>query len=262
MPVDTRGRGGAVRAVVAVLRVALAALVLAAVAASYVDTWKRIGGPPNPFNFFGYFTIQSNLLGAAVLVLSASALLRGAPRGGLVPLLRAAATTYVVVVGAVYALLLAPLGDIGGISVEWANTVLHIAAPILLPLDWILAPERAPIPWSRLWALLVYPAVWIAVVLARGATDGWVPYPFLAPENGAPAVFAVCAGIAATILGVGALVFAIGRIRLRSRKPRARGSRSREPRSRGSRSRGSRSRGSRSREPRAAGSRFREPGTR
>ena len=35
-----------------------------------------------------------------------------------------------------------------------------------------------------MWLHVLYPVVWIAVVLVRGATDGWVPYPFLNPEQG------------------------------------------------------------------------------
>ena len=62
--------------------------------------------------------------------------------------------------------------------------------------------------------VLTYPALWLLVVLIRGATDGWVPYPFLAPENGAASIAAVCLGIAATVLAAGALTTALSRVRL------------------------------------------------
>jgi len=196
------------------VRLALAAFMLAAVVATYIGTVVRNGVAPNPFNFFGYFTIQSNLLGVLALVLSAVALLRGGTGPRWLPGLRGAVVAYIIVVGLVYAVLLAPLGLEGGVPVPWANQVLHIVSPILIPLDWLLVADRPALPWRRLWTVLPYPAVWLAVVLVRGATDGWVPYPFLAPENGAASITLVCLGIALTILASGALATGLSRVRV------------------------------------------------
>jgi len=199
------------------VRLALAALMLAAVVATYLGTVARIGAAPNPFNFFGYFTIQSNLLGIAALLLSGVALLqstggRTGPRW--LPAFRGAVVAYIVVVGLVYAVLLAPLGLEGGAPVPWANFVLHVVSPILIPLDWLLVADRPALPWRRLWVVLPYPAVWLTVVLIRGASDGWVPYPFLAPENGAWSIALVCFGIALTILAAAALATGLSRARI------------------------------------------------
>lgn len=202
------------RIAIGALRLALAALVLAAVIATYAGTAARNGAPPNPFNFFGYFTIQSNLLGVAVLALSAVAVLRRSPGPRWLPGLRGAAVAYIVVVGLVYAVLLAPLGLEGGVPVPWANQVLHIVSPILIPIDWLLVADRPALAWRKLWTVLPYPATWLAVVLIRGASDGWVPYPFLNPEEGAASIALVCLGIALTILASGALATALSRIRL------------------------------------------------
>ncbi len=60
---------------------------------------------------------------------------------------------------------------------------------------------------NRLWVVLMYPLVWLVVVLVRGATDGWVPYPFLDPAHGYAAVAITCIGIFAAFLLVGSLVF-------------------------------------------------------
>lgn len=49
--------------------------------------------------------------------------------------------------------------------------------------------------------------MWLAVVLVRGATDGWVPYPLLDPAHGYTAVAITCIGIFAAFLPVGGLVF-------------------------------------------------------
>lgn len=202
------------RIAIGTARLALAALVLAAIAATYAGTVARIGAPPHPFNFFGYFTIQSNLLGLAALALSGVALLRGGTGPRWLPGFRGAVVAYIIVVGLVYAVLLAPLGLEGGAPVPWANFVLHVVSPILIPLDWLLVADRPALPWRRLWVVLPYPAAWLAVVLLRGATDGWVPYPFLAPENGAASIALVCFGIALTILASGALATALSRVGL------------------------------------------------
>ena len=45
---------------------------------------------------------------------------------------------------------------------------------------------------------LAYPLVWTALTLARGASDGWYPYPFLNPANGGYGQVAVTA-VAVTI---------------------------------------------------------------
>ena len=133
-----------------------------------------------------------------------------APAGGRIAgYLRAFATTYVAIVGVVYALLLAPLGAAGGVPVPWANVVMHIIVPIFAVVDWIVVGDRHPLRWRALPLVLVYPLVWIVVVLIRGATDGWFPYPFLDPQNGYGSIAVVVLAITAATIVVGAAVFAL-----------------------------------------------------
>lgn len=189
-----------------VLRALVAALVVAAVTATYVDAASRT--TVNPFNFFGFFTMQSNLILAGLLAWMCVRHLRpGATSGEVSSLIRGIATTNIVIVGLVYALLLAPLGAEGGVPEPWANTVLHIVTPIYAVLDWLVFGDRQRLSWRRLWVVLVYPLGWIAVVLVRGATDGWVPYPFLDPELGYGVVSVYAAAIAVSFIAVGALVW-------------------------------------------------------
>ncbi|MCL2515982.1 MAG: Pr6Pr family membrane protein [Microbacteriaceae bacterium] len=194
---------------IALARWAVAALILVAVGATLAEAVERTGGI-NPFNFFGYFTIQSNLLLALVLVLSGTGLGRWSV--GL-PYARGAVTVYIVIVGVVYGTLLAPLAEAGGVPVPWANTILHNVSPVLAALDWLVVGDRPRLRWSRLWVLLPYPAVWVAVVLARGATDGWVPYPFLAPSQGYGVVAAYCGAIFVLALAFGAIAWLVTRWR-------------------------------------------------
>lgn len=195
---------------VALLRFGVAALIVAAVAATYADVASR--GPVNPFNFFGFFTIQSNVMLAVVLVIAATLLLRGRPQPPWFLIVRAAVTTFIVIVGLVYVALLAPLGAEGGVPVEWANTVMHYVTPIYGLVDWLLVDDRRRLALRQVAWVLVYPTVWVTVVLIRGATDGWVPYPFLNPDTGYASVFGYVAAIVAVFIVMGLIVFALSRV--------------------------------------------------
>lgn len=194
----------------ATLRVVAALTVAVAIVATFFDTASR--ATINPFNFFGFFTMQSSILTALVSLLAALSTFLGRPQSPGVVLARACVTTYIVIVGIVYNTLLTGLE--GGVSLEWANWVLHIAFPIYAALDWILFGDRTAVPWNKLWVILIYPAMWITVVLIRGATDGWVPYPFLDPATGyvSVALYAAVIFIVAVILGVGVLALSRTRI--------------------------------------------------
>ena len=120
-----------------------------------------------------------------------------------------------------YATLLAPLGVAGGVPVPWANVVLHVVTPLYGIVDWLASRDRVRLPLDRLWVVLLYPAVWLVVVLLRGATDGWVPYPFLEPEQGYAAVAGYCLVILVAFLVVGSVVFWGSRIGRRVVSPTA-----------------------------------------
>lgn len=194
-----------------VLRVVVALAIVAAV----VATWLEAAGRTTvlPQNLLGYFTVQSNLILAAVYLVTTTA--RVSPRTG--SLLRGCATTYIVIVGIVYATLLAPLGAAGGVPVAWANAVLHLVTPVYALVDWVAFRDREPLPGRLLWVVLVYPAGWLVVVLIRGATDGWVPYPFLDPATGYGAVTGYCVAILVVMVVFGGLVFWVSRRGVRRR---------------------------------------------
>ncbi len=194
--------------IVAVIRLLVAISGITAIVATFLDTASRAS--INPFNFFGYFTIQSNIIIIVVLAGVAISTLLGRPRS--LELVRGCATTYIVLVGVVYNTLLAGLE--GGVSLPWANTVLHVILPLYAAAEWILVDDRGPLAWNRLWVTLVYPLVWIIVVLIRGATDGWVPYPFLDPSLGYGVVAAYSFGIAIATMVVASAVWGLSRVHI------------------------------------------------
>lgn len=186
------------------VRIWRGAAVLLIPAAVAVSAQARISdGTFEFFNFFGFFTIQSNLIAAAVLAVS----LRwtGQHRPLWLEYARACATGYMIIVAIVYWILLAGV-DVQ-IASPWANIVLHAVAPAVMLADWLLEGPAKRLPLSKVWVVLIYPTVWLAVILVRGATDGWVPYPFLDPTNGYGSISVVSLGIMAAGIAIGALVF-------------------------------------------------------
>lgn len=185
-----------------------------AIAAAILGQWlvsSKLEGY-NPFNFFGYFTIQSNII-VGVAFAAALVLAAGRKRPGVgQSVFRGAATVYIATTGIVYNTLLAN-ADVST-SVPWSNDLLHKVVPLYAVLDWLLFSDRARLLFRHIWWFLVYPAVWTIVVLVRGATDGWVPYPFLSPGLGYPVVALYVLGIAVFITLMGVLVVGMSRLRL------------------------------------------------
>lgn len=201
-----------VSTIVSLVRVAMSLFVLVSVAATFAETASRV--TINPFNFFGYFTLQSNILAAVILLIVAIAALARRTLPGWFAIVRAAWVTYMVIVGVVYNTLLVGTPGGGGVALEWANHVVHIVFPIYILLDWILVADRPALPWKRLWLVVVYPLVWAAVVLVRGATDGWVPYPFLDPSLGYGSIAVTVLLILVAVIVVAAAVWGFSRLRV------------------------------------------------
>ena len=133
-------------------------------------------------NFFSYFTIESNVLAAVVLLGLAAVPTAAASTEGL----RAATTVYMVVTGVVYNVLLRgvdvglPTTTVGDVC----NELLHVVLPLLVLLDWLLVPPVRHIGTRRAFLFLLFPLVYLGYSLARGELSGWYPYPFLDPGQG------------------------------------------------------------------------------
>lgn len=130
-------------------------------------------------NFFSYFTIESNIFGAAMLIISAIFLLRGMQSTTL-NYFRGAATLYMVVTGIVYTLLLRGADVQTGSS--WINSVLHYIFPCVMLFDWFWNKARPVSLTKALW-WLAFPLVYLVYSLIRGHFVHWYPYPFLNAEK-------------------------------------------------------------------------------
>ncbi len=134
----------------------------------------------NPANFFSYFTIESNVIAAFVLLCSALAVAHRKPRVR-VAYIRGAATLYMLIVGITFSLLLSGIEGVAFTAVSWDNLVLHYIMPVVLLWDWVLDPPRVRIVFKPALYWLLFPVTYVAYTLARGIFVDWYPYPFLDP---------------------------------------------------------------------------------
>jgi hypothetical protein len=179
-------------------RVALGVLALVAVV---VRLFEGSGDADfSAANFFSYFTIQSNLIAAGVLLVAGAGLLRGRSPSERLDLWRGAATLYIATTGVVYSLLLA--ADEPNL-LRVTNVVLHYLMPIAVVVDWAVDRPRWAILFRRAAVWIAYPAAFIAYTLVRGAIVDWYPYPFVdVSERGYPAVLLTTLVLGAAMLGL------------------------------------------------------------
>lgn len=181
---------------VRLLRVAVAALVVSA----EIYLIVRLGEDFTPSNHFSYFTVLSNVFAAVVLAIG---VVRPAPDA-----VRGAAVLYMTVTGVVYAVLLR------GVDVDtpaYANWILHVVVPLLVIVDWLLAPPRGALGVRQTATWLAFPVAYLVYTLLRGPIVDWYPYPFLDPgEDGYGAVAVSSVFVAVVVAVLAAAVVVVG----------------------------------------------------
>ncbi|MGC0363701.1 hypothetical protein ABH922_001685 [Rhodococcus sp. 27YEA15] len=163
-------------------------------------------------DYLSYFTIESNILTAVVLVVGA---VRD-PQSRRWQYFRGAVTMYMVITGIIYALLLSDVDVQSGDA--WTNTALHRVLPLVLLLDWVLMPSRHRIPLQRTLVWLSFPLGYGIYSLIRGSLVEWYPYPFLDP--GQSGYLEVVIGLVVLWVSMGVMGVAVvvaGRIGARRR---------------------------------------------
>ncbi len=213
-----------------VLRLVVAGLIVAAIVGQLVRSvgisvhngWPVAG---TVIDFFSYFTILSNTASVVTLVLGAVFAFssrRVDPRWFAVLLV--SVTTYMIITGIVYNLLLRNVQVAPGATVIWSNEILHIAAPAFFLLDLLFGAHRRALGWRAVGVVVIFPIVWVTYTLIRGPLvpnfrldePYWYPYPFLNPHlqpwgYGGVAIYVVV--IAAAIFAIATLAVWIGRRR-------------------------------------------------
>lgn len=176
----------------------MAAAIIVAIA--YQLSTLHGAGTLRPANFFSFFTIQSNIIGAVALAWIALARKQSS---GLM-LFRGGATLYLAITGIVYGTLLAHLpGAAVDTTGVWVNNIVHRIAPAVIVIDWFLSPPAVTLAFRQALVWLIYPVLWLVYTLIRGAHVHWWPYPFLDPQKpgGYGRVTLYCFGISAVFIG-------------------------------------------------------------
>jgi hypothetical protein len=192
------------------VRLATAVAIIVALTAQFQLAITR--GNFDKANFFSYFTVESNI--AAVFVLLALEFATGSALRRLATIVRPAVTLYMTMTGVIYAVLLAPASADVGLTAQWVDVIVHEIGPLVVFVDWILAPpERRPV-MRDIGAWLIFPVVYLVYSLIRGPIADWYPYPFLDPnlDGGAGKV-----AITVVVLIPCVVLIAAGLVKLASR---------------------------------------------
>jgi hypothetical protein len=99
---------------------------------------------------------------------------------------------------------------------------MHVVAPIVVLLDWVVAPRRPRLPFRAAWLVVLLPVAWIAYTFLRAplvpdelkGTPYYYPYGFLDPHGsgGWGAVLVLVGLLTLVTLALGLLAVLIWRI--------------------------------------------------
>jgi len=167
--------------------------------------------PGRIMRVLSFFTIQSNLLcGIVSAQLAAKPSRDSAARRAL----RLAALFGITVTGIVYSTVLARIHEPHGTAETAVNTLVHYIVPIMMVVGWLAFGPRPRIKVATVLWSLMFPVLWFAYTLTRGAIWKWYPYPFVAVASHGYARVVGNALIVTAVFAVLAWLFAQGDRRL------------------------------------------------
>ncbi len=161
--------------------------------------------------YFSFFTILTNLLVAFCFTLLLSKSKSRLKLFFSKSTTLTAITVYILIVGMVYNLILRFLWEPRGLQLL-VDELLHTVIPLLCLFFWWKYVYPKILKWKDAFPWLIYPLVYIFLVLIRGAISGFYPYPFIDVNTIGYARVLINSGILAIgFLGVSYLFIAIGR---------------------------------------------------
>jgi len=204
---------------------AIAVLVFGAIALQVLIAVRVSGTPPEVttgllrgaslagriIRVFSFFTIQSNLLCGVV---SAQLAARPDRDGPAWRPLRLAALFGITVTGIVYSTVLAAIHQPNGPAETAVNLVVHYLVPISMIVGWLAFGPRPRIERRTVLRSLLFPVLWLAYTLIRGAVWAWYPYPFVDAAVHGYLRIAANGVLVTLVLGAVAGLFALGDHRL------------------------------------------------
>jgi hypothetical protein len=163
------------------------------------------------WTYFAFFTILTNLLAASALATAAlrrsNALTSPAAVTGI--------AACIALVGIAYNLLLRNTWNPQGLQLL-ADVLLHDIDPLLfLGWWWLTASSRSP-SYAEVFRWARYPVAYFAYAMARGALEGFYPYPFIdVPALGMARVIVNALAILIGFFAIAAGLTAVARFRAR-----------------------------------------------
>ena len=184
---------------------------LVAVAVQYWLVTQGPGGAPSA-HFFSFFTILTNLLAAAAMLVPVvapnSSVGRFLDRPPCAPRLPATLSSWGRSTSHFCATSIMPPG-----SACCSNMCCITWTPPLFVLDWLLFVPKGEIGWRNGINSLAFPLVYLGWTLAHGAYSSWYPYPFLdVLELGYGRVLLNTAGLILAFLVLELLLVAVDRL--------------------------------------------------
>lgn len=129
------------------------------------------------FRFFTFFTILTNIIVAIVFTA-----LWLQPKNSFSFFTRfntiSATAVYIFVVGFVYNTVLRFIWEPTGLQ-RVVDELLHLIIPIVFILYWYFSIESNTIKWKSFFNWLLYPMIYLIVILVRGHLVNYYPYPFV-----------------------------------------------------------------------------------
>lgn len=174
-----------------------------------VNAVAGIGIGETVVRFFSYFTILSNTMAAlALLGIALGHRNTFFSHAGV----QTAIAAYITVVCIVYFFILSALWTPTG--PQWlADVLLHYTMPVLYVLFWFAFVPKDSLRWRDVPYWLIFPLLYVIVVLARGSFANFWPYPFLETGRlGWGAVLLNCAAMLAFFTVVALAYTAIARL--------------------------------------------------
>ena len=133
--------------------------------------------PETLIRYFSFFTILTNILVAVCF--TAIAFSSAASTSFFTkPATLAAVTVYIFVVGLVYNVVLRFLWKPEGLQ-RIVDEALHSFTPLWFLLFWIAFVPKSNLQWKMVPAWLIYPLVYLILILLRGSFSSFYPYPFV-----------------------------------------------------------------------------------
>ncbi len=132
--------------------------------------------------YLSFFTLLTNLLVALVLTFS---LLAPNSRWGKFfssPVVATGTALYIAMVGATYSVLLRHTWSPEGLD-KLTDFLLHDFVPVAYVVFWIFFVPKSGLRWKNTLSWAIYPMIYLAWILIRGAVSGRYPYPFVDVER-------------------------------------------------------------------------------